>query len=175
MPTVRSLIQPVVIQYFQAREWLQSGVAYNPLSSALHADPYPKYRQLREKDPVHRSPMMGGWVLTRYDDVDTILRDWKRFTSSEGPRSRYDQDDQPTVVRRGEGMTMPAGTPYRFERSGDGPAVVLRVGGTTADSWGYYLKGDGSPLVIDYGSVTGTPVEGSFWTLDGVVEEQRVS
>ena len=95
MPTVRSLIQPVVIQYFQAREWLQSGVAYNPLSSALHADPYPKYRQLREKDPVHRSPMMGGWVLTRYDDVDTILRDWKRFTSSEGPRSRYDQDDQP--------------------------------------------------------------------------------
>ena len=112
----------------------------------------------------------GGEVMLHshtYEDQAYLVLD--------GEATFYDQDDQPTVVRRGEGMIMPAGTLYRFERSGAGPAVVLRVGGTTADSWDHYLKGDGSPLVIDYGSVTGTPADGSFWTLDGVVEEQRVS
>jgi cytochrome P450 len=37
------------------------------------ADPYSRYRRLREAVPVHRSTM-GTWVLTRYDDVDKFLR-----------------------------------------------------------------------------------------------------
>ncbi len=35
-------------------ERLESGVAYNPLSPALRANPYPIYDELRRKDPVHR-------------------------------------------------------------------------------------------------------------------------
>ena len=95
LTTVRSLIRIIVIQYFQVRERLRSGVAYNPLSNSLHSNPYPKYRQLREKDPVHRSPMLGGWVLTRYDDIDSVLRDWKHFTSSDDSRRRRNQEDHP--------------------------------------------------------------------------------
>jgi cytochrome P450 len=38
------------------------------------ADPYPTYHRLRAEDPVHRSPL-GFWVLTRYEDVVTVLRD----------------------------------------------------------------------------------------------------
>lgn len=37
------------------------------------ADPFSRYRRLREGAPVHRSTM-GTWVLTRYDDVDEFLR-----------------------------------------------------------------------------------------------------
>jgi cytochrome P450 len=37
------------------------------------ADPYSRYRRLREAVPVHRSAM-GTWVLTRYDDIDEFLR-----------------------------------------------------------------------------------------------------
>jgi cytochrome P450 len=48
--------------------------AFNPLTPEFHADPYPFYRQLRETDPVHLSPL-GLWVLTRYDDCVTSLRD----------------------------------------------------------------------------------------------------
>jgi hypothetical protein len=37
-------------------------------------DPYPLYRELRETDPVHRSPLLeGGWVCTRWDDVVAVL------------------------------------------------------------------------------------------------------
>jgi cytochrome P450 len=51
-----------------------SEVVFNPLLPEFHADPYPFYRQLREEDPVHQSPL-GIWVLTRYDDAVMVLRD----------------------------------------------------------------------------------------------------
>src|SRR5262245_55156650 len=38
------------------------------------ADPYPMYHRLRTEDPVHHSPL-GFWVLTRYEDVVSSLRD----------------------------------------------------------------------------------------------------
>jgi pimeloyl-[acyl-carrier protein] synthase len=47
---------------------------FDPRLPEFHANPYPFYHALREKDPVHQSPM-GFWVLTRYDDVVTSLRD----------------------------------------------------------------------------------------------------
>jgi pimeloyl-[acyl-carrier protein] synthase len=47
---------------------------FNPLTPEFHADPYPFYRRMRETDPVHLSPL-GLWVLTRYDDCVTSLRD----------------------------------------------------------------------------------------------------
>jgi len=49
-------------------------VGFNPLLPEFHADPYPFYRRLREADPVHLSAL-GLWVLTRYDDCVTCLRD----------------------------------------------------------------------------------------------------
>jgi len=49
-------------------------ILFNPLLPEFHADPYPFYRRLREEDPVHQSPL-GFWVLTRYDDCVTALRD----------------------------------------------------------------------------------------------------
>jgi len=38
-------------------------VFFNPLLPEFHANPYPFYHQLREKDPVHETSM-GFWVLT---------------------------------------------------------------------------------------------------------------
>ena len=49
-------------------------VGFNPFLPEFHADPYPFYRRLREADPVHLSSL-GLWVLTRYDDCVTCLRD----------------------------------------------------------------------------------------------------
>jgi cytochrome P450 len=53
---------------------MSQAVEFNPLLPEFIADPYPFYRRLREQDPVHRSGL-GFWVLTRYDDVVTLLRD----------------------------------------------------------------------------------------------------
>ena len=72
--------------YVRARLWqerLQTGVAWNPLDPAYIADPYPVYRELRERDPYHRSPLTGMLVVSPYEDVDAILRDHQRFQNSE--------------------------------------------------------------------------------------------
>ncbi|MGE0094817.1 MAG: cytochrome P450 [Alphaproteobacteria bacterium] len=39
------------------------------------ADPYSIYARLRAEDPVHWHEKFGAWILTRYDDVDTALRE----------------------------------------------------------------------------------------------------
>jgi cytochrome P450 len=41
----------------------------------LITDPYPIYRWLRERHPVRKDPIAPVWVLTRYADVQLILRD----------------------------------------------------------------------------------------------------
>ncbi len=50
---------------------------FDPLDPAFIADPYPFYRELREKAPVFKTPM-GFWLVSRYEDVALVLRD-KRF------------------------------------------------------------------------------------------------
>jgi cytochrome P450 len=43
-------------------------------------DPYPLLAWLRSNDPVHWSPIVNAWILTRYDDVQAGLLD-KRFAN----------------------------------------------------------------------------------------------
>jgi cytochrome P450 len=43
-------------------------------------NPYPVYHLLRRHDPVRRMPD-GSWFLTRYDDLQAVYRDNKRFSS----------------------------------------------------------------------------------------------
>lgn len=44
-------------------------------------DPYPVYRRLREEDPVHWSDTWSVWVMTRYDDIQAVLRDPETFSN----------------------------------------------------------------------------------------------
>lgn len=46
---------------------------YDPRDPAVMADPFPTYVRLRVEDPVHWSPVLKSWVVTRYDDVRTVL------------------------------------------------------------------------------------------------------
>src|SRR5215471_7671539 len=79
--SLHAMLRAIGIRVMVAREWWQSGVTYNPLAPRTYKNPYPTYARLRTKDPVHWSPLMASWVLSRYEDVDTILRDHKRFSS----------------------------------------------------------------------------------------------
>jgi hypothetical protein len=51
------------------------------LSPATLRDPYPTYHQLRETAPVHWDEALGGWIVTRHDDVYAALKDPARFSS----------------------------------------------------------------------------------------------
>ena len=57
------------------KERLKTGVALNPLSERYREDPYPKVRELREKDPVHWMELTGAWWLGRYADIIDVLHD----------------------------------------------------------------------------------------------------
>jgi cytochrome P450 len=49
-------------------------VMFNPFEPGFFDDPYRQYAALRERDPVHRSPL-EVWALFRYDDIVRVLRD----------------------------------------------------------------------------------------------------
>lgn len=53
------------------------------------ACPYAAYEAARETEPVVFNERLGGWIITRHDDVLAILRDAERFTNrlASGPSS----------------------------------------------------------------------------------------
>ncbi|MEX2238657.1 MAG: cytochrome P450 [Dehalococcoidia bacterium] len=71
-----------------AKERLRGGIAFNPLSPDWKFDPHPRFRELRAKSPVHHSDLLDGWVLTRYADVVSVLKD-PRFSAD---RARIEND-----------------------------------------------------------------------------------
>ena len=50
-------------------------------------DPYATLDRLRESDPVHWSESIGGWILTRYDDIVVTFMDVSSY-SNEGRLGR---------------------------------------------------------------------------------------
>jgi cytochrome P450 len=46
---------------------------YHLLDPEVLANPYPLYQRLRTEAPVHWDPYLHAWVVTRYEDVITVL------------------------------------------------------------------------------------------------------
>jgi len=46
------------------------------LDPEVLANPYPLYHRLHNESPVHFDPLLRVWVLTRYDDIVRVLRDF---------------------------------------------------------------------------------------------------
>lgn len=53
---------------------------FDLLDPVVLAEPYDFYRALREDSPVHATPY-GFWLISRYDDVMSVVRDPERFSS----------------------------------------------------------------------------------------------
>ncbi|HEX6867916.1 MAG TPA: hypothetical protein VF119_03875, partial [Candidatus Limnocylindrales bacterium] len=52
-------------------------------SPAFITDPYPIFRRFREESPVHWVEPWGCWLLTRAEDIETTVRDTRRFSSAD--------------------------------------------------------------------------------------------
>ena len=76
----------------------ESVIDQEVLQYEFYADPYPTFHRLRSEDPVHWNEQWGAWLLTRYTDVVSVLRDWSRF-SNVGRISRF-LDALPSDVRK---------------------------------------------------------------------------
>ena len=56
-------------------------IDYRPEDPAILADPYTLFDRMRAEDPVHWSPRLKSWVLTRYDDVKRVCMEPARMSS----------------------------------------------------------------------------------------------
>ncbi len=54
---------------------------YNPFEAPQLDDPYPVWRQSRAEEPVFHSEVLDAFVVSRYADIVTILRDRKTYGS----------------------------------------------------------------------------------------------
>lgn len=48
---------------------------WNPLDPALAVDPLPRYRALRQTDPVYFEPALGWWFVTGHEEARKVLRE----------------------------------------------------------------------------------------------------
>lgn len=53
-------------------------------SSSFFDDPYPVYRELRQRAPAYRDEATGHWLITRYADVERATTDFETFSSCKG-------------------------------------------------------------------------------------------
>ncbi len=71
---------------------------FDPFDPANWDDPYPSYRVMRAEHPVYRRPTPFGrvwphyWMLSRADDVNAALLDWRTFSSAEGVLVDHSRD-----------------------------------------------------------------------------------
>ncbi|HEX5752115.1 MAG TPA: cytochrome P450 [Archangium sp.] len=56
-------------------------IDYDPLSAQQLENPYAVYAAARAHQPVFFSARTGMWIVTRYEDISTVLKDPVRFSS----------------------------------------------------------------------------------------------
>lgn len=59
-------------------------LVYDPYSYAIHEDPYPTYKRLRDEAPAYHNAERNFWALSRYQDVNHALHDWQTYSSVGG-------------------------------------------------------------------------------------------
>ena len=72
---IPALLRAPLVRTALLLERLTTGVDLYLFDAGFQRDPYRKYAQLRQRDPVHWSPIARSWIVTRYEDVDRVLRD----------------------------------------------------------------------------------------------------
>ncbi|MET9697051.1 cytochrome P450 [Streptomyces sp. NPDC006529] len=84
---------------------------FDPWDAAFVADPYPAYRELRERGRAVWCEATGQWLIPHYADVNALLRDRRlgrtylhRFTHEEFGRTAPPPEHEPFHVLNGNGL-----------------------------------------------------------------------
>ena len=57
---------------------------YDPYDFEIDSDPYPIWRRLRDEQPLYRNEKYDFWALSRFEDVERSLVDWRSYSSAKG-------------------------------------------------------------------------------------------
>jgi cytochrome P450 len=73
-------------------------LVYDPYDYAIHEDPYPTYKRLRDEAPVYHNAARGFWALSRFHDVLAGLQDWETFSSVGGVALEKGSGQAPPMI-----------------------------------------------------------------------------
>jgi cytochrome P450 len=59
-------------------------VQWDPYDRGLVLDPYPTYRRMRDETPLYYNKEHDFYAVTRYEDCERGLPDWRTFSSARG-------------------------------------------------------------------------------------------
>lgn len=59
-------------------------VYYDPYDAGIDADPYPVWKRMRDQTPLYFNERYDFFALSRYEDVESGLLDWKTYRSGRG-------------------------------------------------------------------------------------------
>src|SRR3954470_13517241 len=62
----------------------ESNVYYDPYDFEIDANPYPVWKRLRDEAPLYYNAKHDFYAVSRWDDVDRGLADWRKFSSAKG-------------------------------------------------------------------------------------------
>ena len=62
----------------------ESEVYYDPYDFDIDSDPYPVWKRLRDEKPLYYNERYEFYALSRFEDVERCLVDWKTYISSRG-------------------------------------------------------------------------------------------
>ena len=150
-------------------------VYYDPYDFEIDADPYPVWKRLRDEAPLYYNEKYDFFAVSRYDDVERCLMDWRTYSSAEGsvlelikahvqmPSGMFIFEDPP-VHDLHRGILSRAFTPRRIA---DIEPQVRRFCARTLDP---LVGSDGFDFIADLG--TQMPMR-TIGMLLGIPEEQQ--
>jgi len=59
-------------------------IYYDPYDPDLQLDPYPIFRRMREEAPLYYNEKHDFYAVSRFDDVESVLKDARTFSSARG-------------------------------------------------------------------------------------------
>jgi cytochrome P450 len=60
------------------------GLYYDPYDFGIDKNPYPIWKQMRDEQPLYYNQKHEFFALSRFDDVERSLKDWRRYSSAKG-------------------------------------------------------------------------------------------
>ncbi len=70
----------------------------DPTTPAFVANPYPTFAYFRDNNPVHWSPAVRAWVVTRYEDVRAVMLDQQLLSDTVTPFYRAQSEETQSKI-----------------------------------------------------------------------------
>ena len=77
---------------------LSTPPVYDPLDPGTRSNPFPLYARLQDEDPLHWSPALRCWIVTRYDDVRQVTSSPTMSSDRLGPFFAAQKDERRDIL-----------------------------------------------------------------------------